>query len=102
MTAQDLHIVITVVSFFTFIGIVWWAYSAPRKAAFDAAEAIMTTDHMPKLSAFAWHENGKRYTVGGIAKGSGMIAPNKLPKCGIPLLCIPVRIRAIALQRKQG
>ena len=49
---------------------------AGSEAAFDAAEAIMTTDHMPKLAAFAWHENGKRYTVGGIAKGSGMIAPN--------------------------
>ena len=49
---------------------------AGTEAAFDAAEAIMTTDHMPKLSAYAWHENGVRYTVGGIAKGSGMISPN--------------------------
>ena len=44
MTAQDLHIVITVVSFFTFIGIVWWAYSAPRKAAFDAAARMPLED----------------------------------------------------------
>jgi len=49
---------------------------AGSEAAFDAAEAIMTTDHMPKLSAYAWHEHGARHTVGGIAKGSGMIAPN--------------------------
>jgi len=46
------------------------------EAAFDAAEAIMTTDHVPKLAAYAWHENGKRHVIGGIAKGSGMIAPN--------------------------
>ena len=46
------------------------------EAAYDAAEAIMTTDHVPKLAAYAWHENGTRYVVGGIAKGSGMIAPN--------------------------
>jgi glutamate N-acetyltransferase/amino-acid N-acetyltransferase len=46
------------------------------EAAFDAAEAIMTTDHVPKLAAYAWHENGKRRVIGGIAKGSGMIAPN--------------------------
>jgi glutamate N-acetyltransferase/amino-acid N-acetyltransferase len=46
------------------------------EAAYDAAEAIMTTDHVPKLAAYAWHENGKRHVVGGIAKGSGMIAPN--------------------------
>ena len=46
------------------------------KAAFDAAEAIMTTDRVPKLAAYAFYENGKKYVVGGIAKGSGMIAPN--------------------------
>ena len=46
------------------------------EAANDAAEAIMTTDHVPKLAAYAWHEDGKRHVIGGIAKGSGMIAPN--------------------------
>ncbi|GAC1581417.1 MAG: bifunctional glutamate N-acetyltransferase/amino-acid acetyltransferase ArgJ [Candidatus Elarobacter sp.] len=46
------------------------------EASYDAAEAIMTTDHVPKLAAYAWHENGTRYVIGGIAKGSGMIAPN--------------------------
>jgi glutamate N-acetyltransferase/amino-acid N-acetyltransferase len=47
-----------------------------NKAAFDAAEAIMTTDRVPKLSAYAFYEGKKKYVVGGIAKGSGMIAPN--------------------------
>jgi len=46
------------------------------KAAFDAAEAIMTTDRVPKLSAYAFYDGDKKYVVGGIAKGSGMIAPN--------------------------
>jgi|SRR5579884_3262787 len=46
------------------------------KAAFDAAEAIMTTDRVPKLSAYAFYDGEKRYVVAGIAKGSGMIAPN--------------------------
>ncbi len=46
------------------------------KAAHDAAEAIMTTDRVPKLSAYAFYHDAKRYTIGGIAKGSGMIAPN--------------------------
>src|SRR5580658_1207327 len=45
-------------------------------AAYDAAEAIMTTDRVPKLAAYAFYANGERYVVGGIAKGSGMIAPN--------------------------
>jgi glutamate N-acetyltransferase/amino-acid N-acetyltransferase len=46
------------------------------KAAFDAAEAIMTTDRVPKLSAYAFYNGSKKYVVAGIAKGSGMIAPN--------------------------
>jgi glutamate N-acetyltransferase/amino-acid N-acetyltransferase len=46
------------------------------KAASDAAEAIMTTDRVPKLSAYAFYYRDRKYVVGGIAKGSGMIAPN--------------------------
>ena len=46
------------------------------KAAFDAAEAIMTTDRVPKLAAYAFYHQDRKYVVGGIAKGSGMIAPN--------------------------
>jgi glutamate N-acetyltransferase/amino-acid N-acetyltransferase len=46
------------------------------KSAHDAAEAIMTTDRVPKLSAHAFYHENRRYVVGGIAKGSGMIAPN--------------------------
>ena len=49
---------------------------AGAKAAFDAAEAIMTTDRVPKLSAYAFYHDERKYVVGGIAKGSGMIAPN--------------------------
>jgi glutamate N-acetyltransferase / amino-acid N-acetyltransferase len=52
------------------------ALAEGNEAAYDAAEAIMTTDHVPKLAAYAWTENGKRHVIGGIAKGSGMIAPN--------------------------
>lgn len=49
---------------------------AGGKAAFDATEAIMTTDRVPKLAAYAFYHCGRKYVVGGIAKGSGMIAPN--------------------------
>jgi glutamate N-acetyltransferase/amino-acid N-acetyltransferase len=49
---------------------------AGGKAASDAAEAIMTTDRVPKLAAYAFYHNDRKYVVGGIAKGSGMIAPN--------------------------
>jgi glutamate N-acetyltransferase/amino-acid N-acetyltransferase len=48
------------------------------EAALHAAEAIMTTDHIPKLEAYAYYDDGEptRHVVGGIAKGAGMIAPN--------------------------
>ncbi|HVS46899.1 MAG TPA: bifunctional glutamate N-acetyltransferase/amino-acid acetyltransferase ArgJ [Verrucomicrobiae bacterium] len=46
------------------------------KSASDAAEAIMTTDRVPKLSAYSFRDGEKKYVVGGIAKGAGMIAPN--------------------------
>jgi glutamate N-acetyltransferase/amino-acid N-acetyltransferase len=42
----------------------------------SAAEAIMTTDTRPKEIAVRFRHGGKKVTVGGIAKGSGMIAPN--------------------------
>jgi glutamate N-acetyltransferase / amino-acid N-acetyltransferase len=46
------------------------------EAAAAAARAIMTTDKEPKLSAYAFQSGDTEYQVGGIAKGSGMIAPN--------------------------
>ena len=41
-----------------------------------AARAIMTTDTRPKAAGAAFDHNGTRYTVGGIAKGAGMIHPD--------------------------
>lgn len=41
-----------------------------------AAEAIMTTDTFPKEAAVTVAVDGRTFTVGGMAKGSGMIQPN--------------------------
>lgn len=41
-----------------------------------AAQAIMTTDTYPKEAAVRLELGGKLVTVGGMAKGSGMIHPN--------------------------
>lgn len=41
-----------------------------------AAQAIMTTDTYPKEAAVRLELGGKTVTVGGMAKGSGMIHPN--------------------------
>ncbi len=42
----------------------------------DAARAIMTTDTFPKLATSSARLSGADVTVNGIAKGSGMIAPD--------------------------
>jgi len=42
----------------------------------DAAKAIMTTDLAAKMAHTRVEIDGKTITVGGIGKGSGMIAPN--------------------------
>jgi glutamate N-acetyltransferase/amino-acid N-acetyltransferase len=48
-----------------------------RKAGYkEAAQAIMTTDTRPKEIAVQHRIAGKMVTIGGIAKGSGMIHPN--------------------------
>jgi len=42
----------------------------------DAARAIMTTDTVPKVAEAVFIAAGVTYTVGGIAKGAGMIHPD--------------------------
>ena len=49
---------------------------------FDAAEAIMTTDIQPKALSKEIMIDGKKVTVTGIAKGSGMIHPNMATMLG--------------------
>ena len=46
------------------------------KAGTEAARAIMTTDTTDKQSAYTEEIGGRTVTVGGMAKGSGMIHPN--------------------------
>ena len=47
-----------------------------KTGASDAAQAIMTTDTRPKSIAIQQTIAGKVVTIGGMAKGSGMIHPN--------------------------
>ncbi|WP_116204175.1 bifunctional glutamate N-acetyltransferase/amino-acid acetyltransferase ArgJ [Amycolatopsis circi] len=49
------------------------ALDTSPEAALNAATGVMTTDSKPK-QAFARHESG--WSVGGFAKGAGMLAPN--------------------------
>ncbi|OGW67075.1 MAG: bifunctional ornithine acetyltransferase/N-acetylglutamate synthase [Nitrospirae bacterium RIFCSPLOWO2_02_FULL_62_14] len=47
-----------------------------RAGGHDAARAIMTTDLRPKEVAYSARIDGRMITVGGMAKGSGMIHPD--------------------------
>lgn len=49
---------------------------ADRESGAAAARAIMTTDTRSKEAAVTFEINGKTVTIGGMAKGSGMIHPN--------------------------
>jgi len=53
-----------------------------RQIVADAAEAIMTTDTVKKEIAVQIEVGGKTVTIGGIAKGSGMIHPNMATMLG--------------------
>ncbi|MEX2673467.1 MAG: bifunctional glutamate N-acetyltransferase/amino-acid acetyltransferase ArgJ [Phycisphaeraceae bacterium] len=52
------------------------------EADLAAARAIMTTDLVPKAAVKRVTLAGKRVTIAGIAKGSGMIAPNMATMLG--------------------
>ncbi|QHQ62693.1 bifunctional ornithine acetyltransferase/N-acetylglutamate synthase [Anaerocolumna sedimenticola] len=48
-----------------------------------AAEAIMTTDTYSKEFAVSFEISGKKVTIGGMSKGSGMIHPNMATMLGV-------------------
>lgn len=62
----------------------------------DAAEAIMTTDTVPKAASRQVEIDGKTVTVTGIAKGSGMIHPNMATMLGF--VCTDAGVAVEVLQ----
>ncbi len=62
----------------------------------DAARAIMTTDTVPKECAVRVVIGGQTIHVGGMAKGSGMIAPNMATMLGF--LTTDAKVSQAALQ----
>lgn len=61
----------------------------------DAARAILTTDTVPKLASTKIELSGKTVTIGGMVKGSGMIAPNMATLIG--LVCTDAAIQPAIL-----
>ena len=57
-------------------GIPFLVSQLAKKGHRDAAHAIMTTDTRPKTIAVRQSIGGKPVTIGGMAKGSGMIHPD--------------------------
>ena len=56
-------------------GVTQAAFALSADGGEAAMHAIMTTDPFPKQYAVTVESRGKRWSVGGIAKGSGMIEP---------------------------
>lgn len=51
MDINDLRSIVTVLSFISFIGILAWAFSGRRKAAFDeAARSLMEDDEFARVN----------------------------------------------------
>ncbi len=65
------------------------------KSAHDAAEAIMTTDRVPKMAAYAFYRGKAKHVVGGIAKGSGMIAPSMATMLAFVATDLPLSQQAL-------
>jgi glutamate N-acetyltransferase / amino-acid N-acetyltransferase len=73
------------------------ASEATPDAWLDAARAIMTTDTFPKVATATAEIGGVEVTIGGIAKGAGMIAPDMATMLSFVFTDAP--IAAPALQR---
>jgi glutamate N-acetyltransferase/amino-acid N-acetyltransferase len=71
----------------------------------NAAEAIMTTDTLPKAASRQLHIGGQTVTITGISKGAGMIRPNMATMLGflatdanIDAALLPALVREVADQ----
>jgi len=72
------------------------ALAAPAVGFEQAAKAIATTDTFPKASTYMCEVGGVKVTLAGIAKGSGMIAPNMATMLGF--IMTDVKLPAETLQ----
>ena len=73
-----------------------------RRGGTEAASAIMTTDLKPKQVAVRAQLGGKMVTVGGMAKGSGMIHPNMATMLGYLTTDAAIGQRALQAALRQA
>jgi glutamate N-acetyltransferase / amino-acid N-acetyltransferase len=77
------------------------AQAAPH-AWLDAAEAIMTTDTFPKLATATATLGPAAVTINGIAKGSGMIAPDMATMLAFVFTDAPLAPAVLQALLRQG
>lgn len=68
----------------------------------DAAQAIMTTDAFPKKAVKRARIAGRLVTVGGIAKGAGMICPNMATMLAFFVTDANIKSRALSRALKES
>jgi glutamate N-acetyltransferase/amino-acid N-acetyltransferase len=82
-------------------------WTSGAEADLQSAQSIMTTDLVPKYFSASTEIDGKRITLGGMAKGSGMIGPDMggAPRSALPhatmlaFLTTDAAIEKVLLQR---
>ncbi|MEP7151097.1 MAG: bifunctional glutamate N-acetyltransferase/amino-acid acetyltransferase ArgJ [Nitrospira sp.] len=73
-----------------------------RRGGREAAQAIMTTDLKPKQAAVRARLGGQMVTVGGMAKGSGMIHPNMATMLAYLTTDVAIGRRALQLALRRA
>ena len=68
----------------------------------DAARAIMTTDTFPKVATATVKLGKAKVTINGIAKGSGMIAPDMATMLAFVFTDAPISVPALQALLKAG
>jgi glutamate N-acetyltransferase/amino-acid N-acetyltransferase len=78
------------------------AESATPEGWMDAARAIMTTDTFPKVATATVKLGKAKVTINGIAKGSGMIAPDMATMLSFIFTDAPIAAPALQALLKAG
>jgi glutamate N-acetyltransferase / amino-acid N-acetyltransferase len=78
------------------------ADSATPEGWMDAAKAIMTTDTFPKVATATVKLGKAKVTINGIAKGSGMIAPDMATMLSFVFTDAPISAPALQALLKAG
>jgi glutamate N-acetyltransferase/amino-acid N-acetyltransferase len=78
------------------------AESAAPEGWMDAAKAIMTTDTFPKVATATVKLGKARVTINGIAKGSGMIAPDMATMLSFIFTDAPIAAHALQALLRAG